>query len=172
MSVGSTVPTKGRVQPGAEKAKSEPVVAESPAAGAAEAATAAKAPFDRSKYETVTTRERLEAWIMKAYAAGRLAFDTETTSIDPMVAELVGFSMAVAPGEACYVPLGHRASSEAFDFGAHDGIVQIPVGEALGAVEAAARGSVDPQDRPEHQVRSQRAGAARHQRRRRSTTPC
>ena len=48
-----------------------------------------------------------------------------------MVAELVGFSMAVAPGEACYVPLGHRASSEAFDFGAHDGIVQIPVVEAL-----------------------------------------
>jgi DNA polymerase-1 len=39
--------------------------------------------------------------------------------------------MAVAPGEACYVPLGHRASSEAFDFGAHDGIVQIPVVEAL-----------------------------------------
>ncbi len=68
---------------------------------------------------------------MKAYAAGRFAFDTETTSIDPMVAELVGFSMAVAPGEACYVPLGHRASSGSFDFGTHDGIVQIPVGEAL-----------------------------------------
>ena len=128
---GANVPTRERGAPGAEKAKSEPVVAESPAAGAAEAATAAKAPFDRSKYETVTTRERLEAWITKAYAAGRLAFDTETTSIDPMVAELVGFSMAVAPGEACYVPLGHRASSEAFDFGAHDGIVQIPVVEAL-----------------------------------------
>ena len=46
VSVGSTVPTKGRMRPGAEKAKSEPVVAKSPAAGAAEAATAAKAPFD------------------------------------------------------------------------------------------------------------------------------
>ena len=113
------------------KGQSEPVVSESPAAGAAEAAAAAKAPFDRSKYETVVTREQLEAWIMKAYAAGRVAFDTETTSIDPMVAELVGFSMAVAPGEACYVPLGHRASSESFDFGAHDGIVQVPIAEAL-----------------------------------------
>ncbi len=131
VSVGSTVPSKGRVQPGVEKAQSEPVVSESPAAGAAESATAAKAPFDRSKYETVTTREQLEAWIMKAYAAGRFAFDTETTSIDPMVAELVGFSMAVAPGEACYVPLSHRASAESFDFGTHDGIVQIPVAEAL-----------------------------------------
>jgi DNA polymerase-1 len=131
VSVGSTVPTKGRGAPGVEKAAGEPVVSESPAAGAAEAAAAAKAPFDRSKYETVTTREHLEAWIMKAYAAGRFAFDTETTSIDPMVAELVGFSMAVAPGQACYVPLGHRASSGSFDFGTHDGIVQIPVGEAL-----------------------------------------
>jgi DNA polymerase-1 len=105
--------------------------AESPGAAVAKAAALAKVPFDRTKYETVTTRERLEAWITKAYEAGRVAFDTETTSIDPMVAELVGFSMAVAPGEACYVPLGHRASSEAFDFGAHDGIVQIPVVEAL-----------------------------------------
>ncbi|MEO8422084.1 MAG: DNA polymerase I, partial [Hyphomicrobium sp.] len=131
VSVGSTVPTKGRAQPGVEKANGEAVVSESPAAGAAEAAAAARAPFDRSKYETVTTRERLEVWIMKAYAAGRFAFDTETTSIDPMVAELVGFSIAVAPGEACYVPLGHRASSGSFDFGTHDGIVQIPVGEAL-----------------------------------------
>ncbi len=131
VSVGATVPTKGRAAPGVEKAQSEPVVSESPAAGAAEAAAAAKAPFDRSKYETVVTRDHLEAWIMKAYAAGRVAFDTETTSIDPMVAELVGFSMAIAPGEACYVPLSHRASSESFDFGSHDGIVQVPIAEAL-----------------------------------------
>ena len=34
-----------------------------------------------------------------------------------MQAELVGFSLAVAPGEACYVPLGHRAGSGSFDFG-------------------------------------------------------
>jgi DNA polymerase-1 len=111
--------------------KDATAAAESPGAAVAKATALAKVPFDRSKYETVTTRERLEAWITKAYEAGRVAFDTETTSIDPMVAELVGFSMAVAPGEACYVPLGHRASSEAFDFGAHDGIVQIPVVEAL-----------------------------------------
>ncbi|KAB2937770.1 DNA polymerase I, partial [Hyphomicrobium sp.] len=103
----------------------------SPAAAAAQAAAAARAPIDRSKYETVTTREQLEEWITRAYGAGHVAFDTETTSIDPMQAELVGFSMAVAPGEACYVPLGHRASAGSFDFGTHDGVVQIPVVEAL-----------------------------------------
>jgi DNA polymerase-1 len=116
----------GRSDEGAEEA-----TAESPKAAAAEAAERARAPFDRSKYETVTTRAQLEAWIGKAYDAGIVAFDTETTSIDPMVADLVGFSMAVRPGEACYVPLAHRAASDAFDFGSHDGIEQIPVGEAL-----------------------------------------
>jgi len=136
VSVGSTVPTKGRrvsaaAGAGANDAASQAAGAESPAAAAEEAAQLARAPFDRSKYETVTTRARLEAWIGKAYDAGRVAFDTETTSIDPMVAELVGFSMAVAPGDACYVPLGHRAASDSFDFGSHDGIEQIPVVEAL-----------------------------------------
>jgi DNA polymerase-1 len=127
--VASAPPTGGKVPTPGDKYATP--AAESPGAAVAKAAALAKVPFDRTKYETVTTRERLEAWITKAYEAGRVAFDTETTSIDPMVAELVGFSMAVAPGEACYVPLGHRASSEAFDFGAHDGIVQIPVVEAL-----------------------------------------
>ncbi len=124
-------PADRREGPADGAGKSDGVVGESPAAGAREAAAMARHPVDRSKYETVATRERLEAWITKAYQAGRVAFDTETTSIDPMVAELVGFSMAVAPGEACYVPLSHRASSEAFDFGSHDGIVQIPIVEAL-----------------------------------------
>lgn len=135
VSVGSTVPTKKRgaaVAGAIEGATAEkPAVAESPAAGASEAAAAAKVPFDRSKYATVTTREDLEAWISRAYDAGRVAFDTETTSLDPMQAELVGFSMAVAPGEACYVPLAHRTSADSFDFGSHDGVVQIPTVEAL-----------------------------------------
>ncbi|CAN1723050.1 DNA polymerase I [Hyphomicrobium sp. 1Nfss2.1] len=136
VSVGSTVPTKGgKASAGPVAAASGEAVAESPAVGAAEVARRARAPFDRSKYETVTTRERLEAWIGKAYDAGHVAFDTETTSLDPMVAELVGFSMAVAPGEACYVPLSHRAASDAFDFGSHDGIQQIPVVDALGLLK-------------------------------------
>jgi DNA polymerase-1 len=86
--------------------------------------------IDRTKYETVTTLDRLEAWIAEAFAAGRLAFDTETTSLDPMQAEFVGFSMAIAPGRACYVPLAHRPASGTFDFSVEP-LTQIPVREAL-----------------------------------------
>jgi DNA polymerase-1 len=95
------------------------------------ATAAAKAePVDRSRYETVTNLERLEAWIAEAFAAGRVAFDTETTSLDPMQAEFVGFSMAIAPGRACYVPLGHRPETGTLDFS--DGpLTQVPVREAL-----------------------------------------
>ena len=59
------------------------------------------------EYETVLTRERLEAWIAKLQAAGEFAFDTETDSLDPMRANLVGLSFSVEPGQACYLPLAH-----------------------------------------------------------------
>jgi len=90
--------------------------------------------IDRTKYETVTELARLKAWIEQAHDAGRLAFDIETTSLDPMQAEFVGFSMAVEPGQACYVPLGHRPASDAFDF---DGaqLKQVPVPEALAVLK-------------------------------------
>ena len=78
---------------------------------------AQSADFDRTKYETVTSVEALESWIERAYAVGRFAFDTETTSLDAMQADLVGFSLAVAPGEACYVPVGHTAAGGELDFG-------------------------------------------------------
>jgi len=68
--------------------------------------------LDRSKYETVRTLDRLQHWTARAHATGVLAIDTETTSLDPMRAELCGFSLAVAPNEACYVPLGHRVGGE------------------------------------------------------------
>ncbi|MGE0849308.1 MAG: DNA polymerase I [Hyphomicrobiaceae bacterium] len=100
-----------------------------PQAAVVVALGAAKAKIDRSQYETVTDLPRLEAWIAQARAAGRLAFDIETTSLDAMQAEFVGFSFAVAPGRACYVPVGHRAGS-GFDFS--DGVLhQVPINEAL-----------------------------------------
>ncbi len=64
--------------------------------------------FDRSKYECVRTLAALKKWIARAHDAGIVAVDTETTSLDAMQAELCGVSLAVAPNEACYVPLGHR----------------------------------------------------------------
>jgi DNA polymerase-1 len=64
-------------------------------------------PFDLDVYETVISAERLAWWIDEARRLGKVAFDTETTSLDAISAELVGFSLALAPGRACYVPLGH-----------------------------------------------------------------
>jgi DNA polymerase-1 len=59
------------------------------------------------RYETVSTPERLAAWIDILRAAPLVCFDTETTSLDYMAARIVGVSFAVVPGEAAYVPLAH-----------------------------------------------------------------
>jgi DNA polymerase-1 len=58
-------------------------------------------------YELVTTREQLDRWLVKLRTAELTAFDTETTSLDPMRANLVGLSFSVEAGEACYIPVGH-----------------------------------------------------------------
>jgi DNA polymerase-1 len=59
-------------------------------------------------YETVLIEKQLEAWMEKLERAELAALDTETTSLDPMKAELVGLSFAVEAGRAAYVPLAHR----------------------------------------------------------------
>ncbi|TWH16036.1 MULTISPECIES: DNA polymerase I [Pseudoxanthomonas] len=59
------------------------------------------------QYETITTVEQLQAWIAALRAAGSFALDTETDSLDPMRARLVGLSFAAEPGRAAYLPLGH-----------------------------------------------------------------
>ena len=71
------------------------------------------------KYELVQDEARLAAWIVDAREAGRVAFDTETNSLDPMRADLVGLSLGLAGGRACYVPLAHRsaATQGALDLG-------------------------------------------------------
>jgi DNA polymerase-1 len=80
----------------------------SPAALAAAHLAAAKAgKIDRSKYETVRSLDRLNAWVARAKDLGVVAIDTETTGLDPMTAHLCGFSLALADSEACYVPIGH-----------------------------------------------------------------
>jgi DNA polymerase-1 len=58
-------------------------------------------------YDTILTHEALDAWVAKINAAPLTAIDTETDSLDAMVAHLVGISLAVAPGEAAYIPLRH-----------------------------------------------------------------
>lgn len=64
-------------------------------------------PIDRSQYETVTTMAALERWIAEARATGHVAVDTETASLDCITGTLVGVSLSTAPGNGCYIPLGH-----------------------------------------------------------------
>jgi DNA polymerase-1 len=59
------------------------------------------------EYELVTTQDAFDAWVEKLDRAELIAFDTETTNIDAMLADIVGISFAVEPGKACYIPLGH-----------------------------------------------------------------
>jgi DNA polymerase I len=98
-------PMEGGQQP---PSKTEEKALTPQALAAARVEAARKAPFDRSRYEIVRSLERLNAWISRARELGAVAIDTETTSLDPMQAVLCGFSLALAPNEACYVPLGHR----------------------------------------------------------------
>ena len=72
--------------------------------------------IDRTAYELITSAEQLTAWVGAIEAAGVVAIDTETTSLDAARAELVGIALAVASGEAAapggkaaYIPLRHRA---------------------------------------------------------------
>ncbi|WP_396588114.1 DNA polymerase I [Bermanella sp. R86510] len=64
-------------------------------------------PVDRSLYTNLSTEEAFLNWVEKLKASELFAFDTETTSLNYMQAEIVGVSFAVAPNEACYIPLAH-----------------------------------------------------------------
>jgi DNA polymerase-1 len=103
---------------------------------AAREAAARKLPVDRSRYQTVRNAGELEAWIARAYDAGAFAIDARSNSNDPMQAEICGIALALAPNDACYVPLAHRQSGDGaglFDAGlAPD---QIKAADALAALK-------------------------------------
>lgn len=100
-------------------------------------------PIDTSAYVTIRDIATLERWIADARETGLVAFDTETTSLDPMQAELVGVSLAIqdnvlSPGStdirAAYIPLTHKTGVGDLLGGGHaDG--QIPMKEALAALK-------------------------------------
>ena len=119
---------------------------------AAEAQFGVSAPTDNAEvsetgtgtvtgYELVQTDKALKAWIDEAIRAGVVAVDTETTSLDALRAKLVGVSLSVTPGRACYIPLGHKqaAVQGALDLGGDgntggdggDAPDQIPLKKAL-----------------------------------------
>ncbi|MDR3054612.1 MAG: DNA polymerase I [Zoogloeaceae bacterium] len=82
-----------------------------PAAAASATETAPELITDgrhRAAYEKVTDEAALERWLARVTACPLTALDTETTSLDPLAARIVGISLAVAKGEACYIPLAHQ----------------------------------------------------------------
>ena len=70
-------------------------------------------PVRNDNYETIRTTERLKQWIEDISYHGYVAFDTETTGLDEMKAELVGVSLCINPGHACYIPIGHKEGDPA-----------------------------------------------------------
>lgn len=87
--------------------------------------------IDHSGYDVIRDAAALQDWLDRIARAGIVAVDTETTSLNEMRAELVGVSLAIAPNEACYVPLTHRTGGgDLFDTDAlAEG--QMPLDEAL-----------------------------------------
>jgi DNA polymerase-1 len=63
-------------------------------------------------YELVQTSSALQEWVDEVYQKGSVAVDTETTSLDQSRAELVGISLSIEPGRACYIPVGHTNPTE------------------------------------------------------------
>ncbi len=68
--------------------------------------------FDKASYEHVQTADQLQTWIDLIYERGYVALDTETTGLNEMTANLVGISLAVNPGHACYIPLIHKQGGD------------------------------------------------------------
>ena len=92
--------------------------------------TAAAEPVDVAAYACVRDLATLDVWIARAHAAGVIAFDTETDALGSATAGLVGVSLAVGPGEACYIPLAHEAEA-GLALDAPEDLTQIPLAAAI-----------------------------------------
>jgi DNA polymerase-1 len=87
-------------------------------------------PVDTGAYVCVRDLATLDAWIARATGVGIVAFDTETDDLSSANAGLCGVSLAVSPGEACYIPLGHCAE-DGLELEAAADLAQIPLDEAI-----------------------------------------
>ncbi len=93
-------------------------------------------PIDADTYECVRDLAALQPWIDAANEKGWVAFDTETTGLNEMTVDLVGVSLCIEPGKACYIPLGHKAEGGEGLFGSDDlAEGQIPMEDALAALK-------------------------------------
>ena len=91
-------------------------------------------PINVDGYVCVRDLATLNDWVARARAKGVVAFDTETDALSSATAGLVGVSLAISPGEACYIPLGHEAS-EGLALEAAADLDQIPLAEAIAALK-------------------------------------
>ena len=146
------------------------------ALAAARVEAARNAKVDRSRYEIVRSLDRLNAWVARARDRGVVALDTQTTSLDPMQATLCGISLAVAPNEACYVPLAHRQGGD----GGGDGLFAGPSRARTRSRSARRWPRMKPlledpgvlKVGPEPEIRPADFRAARHRARDPTTTSC
>ncbi|ATF16741.1 DNA polymerase I [Phaeobacter gallaeciensis] len=114
--------------------KEAPAIVDAPAQSTdtAETPTVADMPFDSGSYECVRDAEALKKWVTQIRERGWVAVDTETTGFDEMVVDLVGISLCVEPGRACYIPLTHKSGSSDDLFGSDDlADGQMPLQDAL-----------------------------------------
>ncbi|MEQ1902032.1 MAG: DNA polymerase I [Devosia sp.] len=103
-----------------------------PAKHAEERLAAIKAvPFDGVGYETVTDEAGIGRWLEMIYATGYVAVDTETTGLDNQQADIVGISLSTAPGNGCYVPVGHATGTDILGGGRAEGQMEPRVALAL-----------------------------------------
>ncbi|MEM9434735.1 MAG: DNA polymerase I [Pseudomonadota bacterium] len=93
--------------------------------------------FADAQYDAVTDMSALQDWIDRIYERGYVAFDTETTGLDEMTAELAGISLSVEPGQACYIPTGHKQGGGDSGLFADDTLVagQLPEADVLAALK-------------------------------------
>ncbi|WP_420967221.1 DNA polymerase I [Bradyrhizobium sp. B120] len=94
-----------------------------------------KTGFDRKAYQAIGSLDQLNAFVARAHDSGYIAIEAMSESIDPMQAELSGLALAVAPNDACYIPLSHRepgGGAGLFDAGLAPG--QIKTADALKAL--------------------------------------
>ncbi|MDP7149960.1 MAG: DNA polymerase I [Paracoccaceae bacterium] len=119
----------------ADAAGVEPPVIEEPAASAEAPAQKDTAPIDPERYECVDTMAALQAWIDRITYVGHVSVDTETTGLNEMTADLVGISLCVDAGAACYIPLAHKKGASDDLFGSDDLVAgQLPLGDVLDAL--------------------------------------
>ena len=88
-------------------------------------------PFESAIYDCVSDAAALQVWIDAIHERGYVAVDTETTSLDEMTANLVGISLCVEPGHACYIPLTHKESGDDLFGGNELAPGQMPIDDAL-----------------------------------------